>query len=360
MARLLISFVALAAAAAPSLAQSINVDMQPSGGPFGVPSPSYGGSAGSPGTWNPVSAASVTNLLATDGSPTGVSLMTTASVNNFFSNNFASTSGDDEALLDDFQQPDDGWIEWVFTGLAPGHYRVDTIIVDVGNALWLEVTVPGSPDTTQNIWGNWSGSYAQGTNYARHGKIVTDGELRVQIQQIGLPDYIYVNGIQLVKDDIGTLQCFGDGIASSCPCGNDGLPNRGCQNSAATGGAFLYSTGTTVPDTAILLASGELPTALSIFLQGNATISPVPFGDGLRCAGGILKRLYVKSATSGAVSAPAAGDPSISAQSANLGDPIPAGERRYYQVYYRDSDIVFCPSPTGSTFNVTNVVKLTW
>jgi hypothetical protein len=155
--------------------------------------------------------------------------------------------------------------------------------------------------------------------------------------------------------------CFGDGTVASCPCGNTGLHGHGCDNSAATGGARLFTTGTTQPDALVLHSAGELPSALSVFLQGNA---PVPgsasFGDGLRCVGGSLKRLYVNSASSGAANAPGAGDLSITAQSAALGDPIAPGSTRYYQTYYRDPNLAFCPPPQGDAWNVTNGVIVVW
>ena len=160
----------------------------------------------------------------------------------------------------------------------------------------------------------------------------------------------------------GTAYCFGDGsLSTPCPCGNTGQPGNGCANSANAAGAHLLSTGTTVPDTLSLQASGELASVLSIFLQGNATNnSGVVFGDGLRCAAGTLKRLYNKSASGGATSAPGPGDPSISAQSALLGDPIAPGSTRYYQVYYRDSNLAFCANPPGNSWNVTNGWSVVW
>jgi hypothetical protein len=155
--------------------------------------------------------------------------------------------------------------------------------------------------------------------------------------------------------------CFGNGVNFACPCSNSGAPGRGCQNSASTGGSLLTSSGSTIPDTLVLTASGELPTALTIFLQGTS-MSPTPFdfGDGLRCVSGVLKRLYVKSASGGTASAPGPGDPSITAQSAALGDPIVSGQTRGYQAYYRDSSASFCPSPSGGTFNVSNALLVLW
>ncbi len=160
----------------------------------------------------------------------------------------------------------------------------------------------------------------------------------------------------------GISFCFGNGTGGPCPCGNNGGPGRGCANSGAgSTGALLTAAGNTVPDTIVLTAAGERPTALSIFLQGNLRLSPgIPFGDGKRCAGGTLKRLGVNNAVGGVTSYPQAGDPSISARSAALGDPIPSGGIRIYQVYYRDPSPTYCPDPPGGTFNATQAVQLVW
>lgn len=159
-----------------------------------------------------------------------------------------------------------------------------------------------------------------------------------------------------------TPYCFGDGtLAAACPCGNTGGTAHGCQNSATTGGAVLAGCGTTSPDTIMLTSSGELPTVLTIFLQGNANLATgTVFGDGLRCANGSLKRLYAKNASGGYVTAPGPGDPSISARSAALGDPIAPGTMRYYQAYYRDPALSFCASPPGDSWNVSSGITIAW
>ena len=153
--------------------------------------------------------------------------------------------------------------------------------------------------------------------------------------------------------------CFGDGSLAACPCNNQGFSGAGCDNSAGTGGAVLLAAGTLQPDTLVLTQHGELASSLSIFLQGDADLaSPLPFGDGLRCIGGHLARLYVANAVGGSVSAPQPGDPSISARSAQLGDPIAPGTTRSYQVYYRDPAPGFCPS--GGAFNVGTAIRIGW
>jgi hypothetical protein len=155
--------------------------------------------------------------------------------------------------------------------------------------------------------------------------------------------------------------CFGDSTVAPCPCSNSGLTGRGCENSAATGGARLTSTGALVPDRLVLHVVGELPTSLTIVLQGSIEIrGTAAFGDGLRCVGGNLKRLYVKTASGGATDAPQAGDLSISARSAAAGDPLSPGFVRYYQSWYRDSSATFCQAPAGSTFNASNGLRVVW
>jgi hypothetical protein len=156
--------------------------------------------------------------------------------------------------------------------------------------------------------------------------------------------------------------CIGDGTSVTCPCGNHGLPGHGCENSAATGGAQLAGAGQPKlsTDTLVLTATGELPTAFSICLQGDVEIAPVIFGDGQRCAAGVMKRLYVTSAIGGVLIVPGVGDPSVSARSAALGDPIAPGAIRIYQTYYRDPSSTFCPSPPGGTFNASSALRVRW
>ncbi len=156
--------------------------------------------------------------------------------------------------------------------------------------------------------------------------------------------------------------CFDDGSPPACPCGNTGLPLRGCDNSAATGGAQLLAAGTPslANDTLVLTVSGALPHALSIFLQGSQSVDPIAFGDGVRCVGGFLRRLFVRNAVGGVVSVPQPGDPRLSVRSAAVGDVITPGTTRYYQTYYRDPVSSFCPSPAGNTFNISSATVQDW
>ena len=125
-----------------------------------------------------------------------------------------------------------------------------------------------------------------------------------------------------------------------------------------TASGFAYLSG----DSLVFNSGAERERALSILVQGNARIpAGAIYGQGVRCAGGRLTRLYVKSAASGHVTAPdfGSGDPSVSVRSEARGDTIHAGESRWYFVYYRDP-IVLGGCPASSTFNATQTGEVTW
>jgi Tol biopolymer transport system component len=157
----------------------------------------------------------------------------------------------------------------------------------------------------------------------------------------------------------------GIGGVIACPCSNmpSGL-GRGCDNSAATGGAILSASGGTYlsSDSLVFTTSGERPTALSIVLQG--TTSPaagIVYGQGVRCVGGTLKRLYTKNAVGGSITAPdvGAGEATVALRSGALGDSILAGQSRWYLVFYRDPTVLGgCPA--SSTFNATQTGRVDW
>ena len=157
----------------------------------------------------------------------------------------------------------------------------------------------------------------------------------------------------------------GVGIVGICPCSNPANgPGRGCDNSSSSGGASLAANGYAYLsiDSLVFTTNDEMPSATSLLLQGDAQIpTGLAFGQGVRCVGGTLKRLYVKAASAGSISAPdfSAGDPTVSIRSSLLGDPILPGQSRFYLVYYRDP-IVLNGCPASSTFNVTQTGQVTW
>jgi Tol biopolymer transport system component len=157
----------------------------------------------------------------------------------------------------------------------------------------------------------------------------------------------------------------GAGGVIACPCSNPpGASGRGCDNSSGTGGASLAASGVAYlsMDSLVFTTSGERSTAFSILLQG--TTSPAAglvYGQGVRCVGGSLKRLYSKAASGGSITAPSfgAGDPPVSVRSAAQGDMIQPGTSRWYLVYYRDPNVLGgCPA--SSTFNATQTGRIDW
>jgi hypothetical protein len=98
-----------------------------------------------------------------------------------------------------------------------------------------------------------------------------------------------------------------------------------------------------------------------VFWQGTSYLGwygGLQFGDGVRCIGGSLLRIAVKTASGGTAIFPAAGDASIKTTSSAHGAPISIGSQRFYQATYRD------PAPSygcaADTFNSTNGMIIDW
>lgn len=157
--------------------------------------------------------------------------------------------------------------------------------------------------------------------------------------------------------NVGEAQpfCFGDGSMMACPCGISGGAKRGCANGANTSGARLSQpTGQNrvSNDTVWFTVDGLPASSVCLFFQGTAQTPQTPFGDGLRCTGGTVIRLAIKTATGTSATYPVAGDAPIS-----VSGLVPAGGgSRAYQVWYRDSSS-FC---TAATYNLSNGLMVHW
>lgn len=150
--------------------------------------------------------------------------------------------------------------------------------------------------------------------------------------------------------------CFGDGsLVTPCPCGNSGTGPNGCASAVNAAGAHLAVTGAAIPDSIVLAGSGMPASVTCIYLQGDAdNVIGAVFGDGVRCVDGTLIRLRTKTNVGGASQFPDVGDPSVSTRGAVTPG---SGAVRYYQTYYRNAAVAFCPP---ATFNVTNGWIVTW
>ncbi|MCY2961273.1 MAG: hypothetical protein NTY35_14015 [Planctomycetota bacterium] len=151
--------------------------------------------------------------------------------------------------------------------------------------------------------------------------------------------------------------CLGDGTGTACPCGNTGMPGHGCGNSITAAGALLVATGlASVSSDSFLLTGSGMPVSSALYFQGTSAFAGgngQVFGDGLRCAGGVVLRLKTKTNFGGGSQYPGAGDPPISVRGL-----IPSlGGSRVYQVWYRNSDPTYC---TPAFYNLSNGLAATW
>jgi hypothetical protein len=152
---------------------------------------------------------------------------------------------------------------------------------------------------------------------------------------------------------LGEPTCLGDGSLVACPCGNNGASGHGCANSFNPSGALLSGAGdaSVSADSVTLTASG-LSGALCIFVQGTALMPPVFVDDGVWCTDMIL-RLGSPPVAGGASTYPPLGGVPVSIK----GVLPPAGGTRYYQAFYRNAAMTFCPPATS---NRTSGLQIVW
>ena len=139
----------------------------------------------------------------------------------------------------------------------------------------------------------------------------------------------------------GVAYCFGDGSGLLCPCGNSGGVGEGCANSTGSGAVLSGAGSTSVSSGGLVLTvTGALPGQPGLVFAGVNAIT-IPFGDGLRCAGGNLRRFPVTLANA---------QGSYSARNIATTLNVVGGDVRRFQGWYRNP----VNSPCGTTFNLTN------
>jgi hypothetical protein len=365
--------LALGAPVAPAAAQAFNVDMGSSAHP--VPSPTFGGGANQPGFWNSVDESSLPPVGAflsdLNGQPTGVGITVTRPTNlgaigEVVRPDPPGFGADEAALYGDsivWASAAGGSIRVDVTGLAPGAYDF--------------VCYAGDSLNTGSFYAQecglsvscivFDGTFTQGSVWNRLCCTADPIETRVLAGRCGDPfSYPSINALQIVPRaqacaEVNVPYCTGAGVGPSCPCpcGNCGLPERGCDNSLATGGGRLVATGNSSvsADTLVLRADFLPPMAPAMFLQWTGVAQNgfgAPQGDGLRCVAGTTIRLGNRIASGGNVAFGAGqpGDPLVSVR----GTVPAAGGTRYYQVWYRNA-ATFCST---STVNLTNGFRVIW
>lgn len=156
----------------------------------------------------------------------------------------------------------------------------------------------------------------------------------------------------------GNVFCSGSpGDGTPCPCGNDNdwsLRGAGCANGVFASGALLEGTGvaSVTEDSLVLRVTHQDPSTSGLYFQGTTDLTPgLVWGDGLRCTGGVVRRLQVRFAD-------AEGASSTTIPIAAAGG-VSAGETRYYQLWYRSNVAPPCGSGVND-FNSSNGYRITW
>jgi hypothetical protein len=139
--------------------------------------------------------------------------------------------------------------------------------------------------------------------------------------------------------------------ANVCPCGPPLVASYGCLNAEGRRGALRgMGVARLSADTFRLEVCDVTYSSPVLLVDGNDDFA-VPFGNGILCVAGSVKRLAVKIAQAGVVVHPEPGQPPLSVSSAPLG-----GSTHVYQALYRDVGNPFC----SSTSNATNAYRVTW
>lgn len=155
-------------------------------------------------------------------------------------------------------------------------------------------------------------------------------------------------------------ECEGDFIRfcmcrdNVAPCGNSD-PTAGCANSTGSG-ALMSPTGTSsvAADDLRLITNGLPAGSFGLGFMGPGVIGPVPFFDGLLCAGGPHFRYNI---TNGGVAGVAVLGPGIVAYSQSNFPPngqIMPGDTWGFQHWYRDTGA----SPCGTDVNTSSAVRV--
>lgn len=334
--------------------QGFNVDCGLPGTP---PSPAYGAATGQAGAWNQVIPHSDFDLANLDGTPSPVHLF--CHTLEAIACDSAATSGDDQALLDDFIDAFFAGAVFDVSGLQAGVYDVYAygFAPCGGSFSGFLLGLSGSWDGSHALQNSaWTGTFTEGQTYARARFVSFGGPISIDVQGGAVGG---ICGFQIVPvDPPATTFCASSSVgfqSAPCPCAI-GAQGRGCANSLEPLGAELTGAGMNkVSADTLVLSSYGTSNSVVTFFQGTTTaanMNGVTFGDGVRCTGGSLVRIGQELAVGGRAQYPEAGDLPISAR----GMVGPLGGLRTYQVAYRNV-MSYC---TAATINFTNGSAVFW
>lgn len=216
-----------------------------------------------------------------------------------------------------------------------------------GNTITLEARLGGGFVISESHFISSAGFYAT--------QLTIDGEDFDSLRVMGAGPqnsgafFALIDGV-LVRGSgpLGTNFCLGTG-GTPCPCGNSAGGAAGCANSTSNGAELAPSGSASLAANDLAFQAGNLPASQPALLFAGTTSvnggSGLPFGDGLRCVGGVVQRLGTHTAT---VLGDANWDPGLLA-----GHGWNVGTTVRFQCWYRDPN-----GPCGSGWNLSNGVAI--
>jgi hypothetical protein len=339
----------LVLASTPAFAQQANVDLSSAAG---TPQAGYAGVVPFAGAWNSVPTNAVAfPLVGPDGTPSGLTLTVSGASEVVFDH--PATSGDAAALMEDGARST-GTITLTLTGFVPVSGWDLYLYGWAPDAESQRSRVSYSSSFQEDVGGSWGDvGQAYGRTWTLlRGLGYTDPEV-IEIAPAPGSSLATVNGFQIVFgcEHCGEFCNDRDRALGSCPCGNPGAPDRGCDDAQGTGGVRL-TVGARTTSRATLIGTGFPPAARPTALLVRAEAlrpTPFPFGDGLLCLG---LQGYTRLAATSAVEG---------TSTHAFGHGAGSGEF-YYQIWYRNLPVGFCVTSGhhGGAFNLSNGRALVW
>jgi len=314
------ALLALGSFATSATAQSVNVDFSNNG----VGLPSSFGAAGSPGTWNAVAPAfngPALPLVDTAGNPTSVTVELLSGTAISTESDPALTGDPATLLLDGYWAPD--FVQSMrVQGLAAGNYNVTVYawVPFFSNGL----TTFLAPDGIGTIGGAYAGGLTEG---------VTHRTVTATVSGNGILTFEWVNGFFQTDGFFSGFQIESANLGTNyCPV----MPNStGSPAQISAGGSLSIAAGN------LELSAGPVPNEPFIFYTGPNQIL-TPFGDGFRCVGGSVVRIWPPAFAAGNVAAKTI-DPAAFGLTPGTWN---------FQCWFRD------PAGMGAGFNLSDGLEL--
>lgn len=340
-----------AIAPASSFAQTFNIDIGSSGALAGAgpPSSTYA-AAGVAGVWQEIDATSVNIVLNDISGAATLAKISAAPPGVLYSFNNATTSGDDDKLMDDIQ--DLGFqgaaaTTWTITGLVDGTYRLILYSWAPDNRIYItDITVNGGAAGTQQC-GNSVGfsGHVDGQTYVDDVVTTVGGVLSWTVQTNAAGGFGNFNGFQ--------LEPLVAAPTSYCTAGTS-TNNCAPQIAASANPSVSFANACTFTATGV---EGQ-KSGIIFYGVNNTGFSPAPWAAGsasFLCVKGPTQRMNVLNSggTLGSCNGSLVQDWNAfqAAHPTALGNPFVVGNSAFVQAWYRDP-------PAVKTTNLSNAVQV--